>query len=106
RAIDVSARVLILDEPTSSLDEREVAELFAVIRRLRDEGLAIVFVSHFLDQVYALADRITVLRNGGLVGEYAAVELPRLQLVAHMMGRELREVEAMHHRGGAARKPG
>jgi simple sugar transport system ATP-binding protein len=98
RAIDVSARVLILDEPTSSLDEKEVAELFTVIRRLRDEGLAIVFVSHFLDQVYALSDRITVLRNGRLVGEFPAAELPRLQLVAHMMGRELKEIEALHHR--------
>lgn len=101
RAIDVSARVLILDEPTSSLDEREVAELFTVIRRLRDEGMAIVFVSHFLDQVYALSDRITVLRNGRLVGEYVAADLPRLQLVAYMMGRELKEVEAMHHRAVA-----
>jgi simple sugar transport system ATP-binding protein len=101
RAIDVSARVLILDEPTSSLDEKEVAELFTVIRRLRDEGMAIVFVSHFLDQVYALSDRITVLRNGRLVGEFPATELPRLQLVAHMMGRELKDVEAMHHRASA-----
>jgi len=102
RAIDVSARVLILDEPTSSLDEREVAELFTVIRRLRDEGMGIVFVSHFLDQVYAISDRITVLRNGRLVGEHLAADLPRLQLVAHMMGRELKEVEAMHHRVAAS----
>lgn len=95
RAIDVSARVLILDEPTSSLDEREVAELFTVVRRLREEGMAIVFVSHFLDQVYALADRITVLRNGRLIGEFKAVDLPRLELVAHMMGRDLKEVAAL-----------
>jgi len=98
RAIDVSARVLILDEPTSSLDEREVKELFTVIRRLRDEGMAVVFVSHFLDQVYALSDRITVLRNGRWVGEFMAAELPRLQLVAHMMGREPKDVESMHDR--------
>src|SRR5690606_33664294 len=67
RALGVSAKVLILDEPTSSLDEGEVRELFAVMRRLRERGMAILFVTHFLDQVYAVSDRITVLRNGGLV---------------------------------------
>ena len=70
RATAVSARVLILDEPTSSLDADEVAELFRVMRRLRDAGTAILFVSHFLDQVYAISDRMTVLRNGRRVGEY------------------------------------
>ena len=64
RALGVSARVLILDEPTSSLDQHEVRELFAVMHRLRDRGMAILFVTHFLDQVYAVSDRITVLRNG------------------------------------------
>src|SRR5207248_1949802 len=72
RAIDVSARVLILDEPTSSLDASEVAKLFEVVGRLRDEGMAILFVSHFIDQVFAISDRMTVLRNGKLVGEYRA----------------------------------
>lgn len=71
RALDLQARLLVLDEPTASLDEKEVAELFKVMRRLRAEGLGIVFVTHFLDQVYAVSDRITVLRNGQLVGEYA-----------------------------------
>ncbi len=66
----LDARVLILDEPTSSLDRDEVDRLFAVVRDLRDKGVAILFVSHFLDQVYEIADRITVLRNGQLVGEY------------------------------------
>ena len=70
RAMVLDARVLILDEPTSSLDRDEVDRLFAVIRDLRDKGVAILFVSHFLDQVYEIADRITVLRNGQLVGEY------------------------------------
>ena len=106
RATDISARVLILDEPTSSLDDTEVEELFTVVRRLRDEGWAIIFVSHFLDQVYALADRITVLRNGKLVGEFLASELPRLQLVAHMMGRSINEVEALQHREPPARPAG
>jgi simple sugar transport system ATP-binding protein len=94
RALDVPARVLILDEPTSSLDEREVEELFAIVRRLRAEGMAIVFVTHFLDQVYALCDRITVLRNGRRVGEFAAADLPRLELVSAMLGRPAREVQA------------
>jgi simple sugar transport system ATP-binding protein len=89
RALDLRARLLILDEPTASLDEQEVADLFAVMRRLRGEGLGIVFVTHFLDQVYAVCDRITVLRNGALVGAYAVSELPRLALIGKMLGREI-----------------
>ena len=93
RAMVLDARVLILDEPTSSLDRDEVERLFAVIRDLRDQGVAILFVSHFLDQVYEIADRITVLRNGQLVGEYRADDLPRGQLVTKMIGRELDELD-------------
>ena len=89
RALDLRARLLVLDEPTASLDEKEVAELFAVMRRLRGEGMGIVFVTHFLDQVYAVTDRITVLRNGQRVGAYATAELPRLALVSKMLGREV-----------------
>ncbi|GAY18690.1 sugar ABC transporter ATP-binding protein [Mycobacterium sp. shizuoka-1] len=89
RAMAVKARVLILDEPTSSLDAEEVAELFRVMRRLRDAGTAILFVSHFLDQVYEISDRMTVLRNGRLVGEYPTSSLDRVALVAAMLGREL-----------------
>ncbi|WP_239708186.1 sugar ABC transporter ATP-binding protein [Mycolicibacterium smegmatis] len=89
RATAVRAQVLILDEPTSSLDAREVGELFRVIRRLRDSGTAILFVSHFLDQIYAISDRMTVLRNGKLVGEYLTAELPKSDLVAAMLGRQL-----------------
>ena len=96
RALDIAAKVLILDEPTSSLDAREVEELFAVLRRLRDQGLGIVFVTHFLDQVYAVSDRITVLRDGRLVGDYATAELPRLQLVSKMIGREVTEHKPAH----------
>ncbi|QCO06785.1 galactofuranose ABC transporter, ATP-binding protein YtfR [Azospirillum argentinense] len=95
RAVDMSAKVLILDEPTASLDAQEVAVLFKVLRTLRSRGIGIVFVTHFLDQVYALCDRITVLRNGRLVGERRTAELPRLDLVAMMLGREL---EAAAHR--------
>ena len=93
RALDIDAKVLILDEPTASLDEREVEELFRIMRQLRDEGMGIVFVTHFLDQVYAVTDRITALRNGILVGEYLTAELPRLDLVGHMLGREVKAEE-------------
>ncbi|RMH13294.1 MAG: sugar ABC transporter ATP-binding protein [Planctomycetota bacterium] len=93
RALDVDARVLILDEPTSSLDRSEVARLFDVMQRLRGQGLGILFVTHFLDQVYAISDRISVLRDGRLVGVHAASELPRQELVSLMVGRELDLVE-------------
>src|SRR5262249_13746916 len=93
RALQIEAPLLILHEPPSSLDSDEVAELYRILRRLRDEGLSIVFITHFLDQVYALAERITVLRDGRLVGEFEARSLPRVQLVSHMLGREARDAE-------------
>ena len=96
RAVDLSARVLILDEPTASLDAHEVEVLFAVMRQLAARGIGIVFVTHFLDQVYAVCDRITVLRNGRLVGERETAKLSRLDLVHMMLGRELSE--ATHER--------
>ncbi len=86
RALNISAQVLILDEPTSSLDEAAVQHLFRVMRRLREQGLAILFVTHFLDQVYAVSDRITVMRNGRTEGEYLATELGRLELIQKMVG--------------------
>ncbi|MET9628894.1 sugar ABC transporter ATP-binding protein [Lentzea sp. NPDC006480] len=95
RAIAVDCRVLVLDEPTSSLDAGEVAELFRIMRVLRDEGVAILFVSHFLDQVYEIADRMTVLRNGALVGEHLSKDLDRRALIAAMIGRELGALEAI-----------
>jgi len=102
RALDTNARLLVLDEPTSSLDEHEVAELFTVIRNLRDEGLGIIFITHFLDQTYEIADRITVLRNGLFVGEYPTADLPRIELIARMIGKDTEEVAAMEVRSGAA----
>jgi len=93
RALDISAKLLILDEPTSSLDEKEVEQLFGVMRKLKAEGLGVVFVTHFLDQVYAVSDRITVLRNGQFVGEYEAAKLPRLELISRMMGKEVSELD-------------
>lgn len=101
RAVDIDAKVLILDEPTSSLSASEANRLFGVMRRLRDSGLGIVFVTHFLDQVYAVSDRITVLRNGGLVGEYETARLPRLELIARMIGQDLAAVAEMTSHHGA-----
>jgi len=101
RALDVSAKLLILDEPTSSLDENEVEELFTVIRKLRAQGLGIIIVTHFLDQVYAIADRITVLRDGQLVGEYEAAKLPRMELVTRMIGKELSQLAPKQPAGAA-----
>src|SRR5437773_4242086 len=102
RALDIEAKVLVLDEPTSSLDANEIEHLFFVLRRLKTQGLGIVFVSHFLDQVYAIADRLTVLRNGKLIGEYDAAKLPRLELIAKMMGKDLKAVSELNAHHGAA----
>jgi simple sugar transport system ATP-binding protein len=85
--------VLILDEPTSSLDDKEVAMLFRLMRDLRDRGVGIIFVTHFLEQVYEVSDTITVLRNGELVGEYAIKDLPQVKLVEKMIGKDLADLE-------------
>ncbi|MER6216850.1 sugar ABC transporter ATP-binding protein [Streptomyces sp. NPDC001674] len=109
RAVDVSAKVLVLDEPTSSLDREEVAQLFALVRRLRDRGVAILFVTHFLDQVFDLCDRVTVLRNGRLEGEYPIGELTPVTLVQRMIGGELATLDHLSDRGpaqGAGRAAG
>jgi len=92
RAISTEVKVLVLDEPTSSLDLDEVAELFRVIRELKQRGVAILFVSHFLDQVYEICDRLTVLRDGKLVGEFRTDELLRIDLVHKMLGHEAAEI--------------
>ena len=89
RAVDMDCKVLILDEPTSSLDDQEVQKLFGLMRDLREKGVGIVFVTHFLDQVYEVCDRITVLRDGQLVGEYEIKDLPRVKLVSKMLGKEM-----------------
>ena len=89
RAIDMDCKVLILDEPTSSLDEQEVQKLFGLMRDLKAMGVGIIFVTHFLDQVYEVCDKITVLRDGQLVGAYEIKDLPRVQLVAKMLGKEM-----------------
>ena len=106
RAVDLSARILILDEPTASLDRHEVAMLFKTMRALSGRGIGIIFVTHFLDQVYEVCDRITVLRNGRRIGERATASLPRLELIHMMLGRELSETTSERAaRGGGAGVP-
>lgn len=95
RAVDMKCKVLILDEPTSSLDDKEVNMLFDLMRSLKSQGVGIIFVTHFLEQVYEVSDRITVLRNGELVGEYLTEELPQVELVAKMIGKELDELSSL-----------
>ena len=95
KAISYNSQVIVLDEPTSSLDEEETQRLFAVVRKLKAQGLGVIFVSHFLDQIYELCDRITVLRNGELVGAYAVAELPRVELISKMIGKELGDIQSM-----------
>jgi galactofuranose transport system ATP-binding protein len=93
RAVDMSARLLILDEPTASLDGAEVEKLFSILRRLKSQGVAILFITHFIQQVYAITDRITVLRNGRRVGTFETRNLPRNRLIEHMLGKELQALE-------------
>lgn len=94
RALEEDTRVLVLDEPTASLDAREVELLFGIVRDLKARGIAVVFITHFIDQVYQISDRISVLRNGRLVGTAPTSELPRLKLISLMLGRELEHSEA------------
>ena len=104
RAVDMESKVLILDEPTSSLDDREVEKLFTMMRSLKAKGVGIVFVTHFLEQVYAVCDGITVLRNGRLVGEYEIEELPRVKLVAAMMGKDFDDLASIKQEGGGDKR--
>lgn len=98
RAIDMDCKILVLDEPTSSLDADEVQKLFDLMRELKSRGVGIVFITHFLDQVYEISDRITVLRNGELIGEYEAASLPQFELISKMMGKALEDVGTMQKR--------
>ena len=95
RAVDVDAKILILDEPTSSLNEGETARLFKIVRQLQKQGMGMIFISHFLEQIYELCDHITILRNGELVGSYELAKLPRLELIARMVGKDLNDVKDM-----------
>ena len=95
RAVDMECKVLILDEPTSSLDEREVELLFSLMRDLKSRGVGIIFITHFLDQVYEVCDKITVLRNGELVGEYEIKDLPKVDLISAMLGKDLEDISKL-----------
>jgi galactofuranose transport system ATP-binding protein len=99
RALNISCKVLILDEPTSSLDENEVRLLFSVLKKLKSEGMSILFVTHFLEQTYEISDRITVLKNGTFVGEYPVEELPKLKLISAMIGKEYTVNDYSKHKG-------
>jgi simple sugar transport system ATP-binding protein len=95
RAVDMECKVLILDEPTSSLDEQEVELLFSLMRDLKSRGVGIIFITHFLEQVYEISDKITVLRNGVLVGAYEIKALPRIKLISAMMGKALGDLSEL-----------
>jgi galactofuranose transport system ATP-binding protein len=96
RALDIaSAKILILDEPTSSLDAVETQQLFKVMRKLREDGVGIIFITHFIGQTYEISDRITVLRNGKLVGTFDTASLSRIELITKMIGRSLDELDQM-----------
>ncbi len=105
RSLEISARVLILDEPTSSLDLAEVDQLFNVIRQLKRQGMGILFITHFIDQVYDITDRITVLRNGAFIGEFKTKQLPRLNLIAHMLGKDPTHARLEQSNGCNERQP-
>ena len=95
RAVDMDCKVLILDEPTSSLDEREVEFLFKLMLELKARGVGIVFITHFLEQVYEVCDKITVLRNGELVGEYEIKDLPKVELISAMLGKDIEDISKL-----------
>ena len=92
RAMVIDAKVLILDEPTSSLDANEVQDLFKIMRKIRDSGVAILFVSHFLDQIYEITDRLTILRNGKFIKEVMTKDTPRDELIGMMIGKSAAEL--------------
>jgi len=92
RAVDMDCKILILDEPTSSLDEDEVHKLFVLMRELKERGVGIIFITHFLEQVYEISDRVTVLRNGKLIGEYETSSLSQIELISKMLGSELEDI--------------
>lgn len=102
RAVDLSAQVLILDEPTASLDASEVEMLFTLMAQLRARGMSLIFVTHFLDQVYRITDRITVLRNGQFIATRETASLPQIELIKLMLGRELLE-NALQRQGSTLR---
>ncbi|MBE2276684.1 MAG: sugar ABC transporter ATP-binding protein [Rhodobacteraceae bacterium] len=94
KALSFRSRVLIMDEPTAALNEAETEELFAIIRRLKSEGVAIVYISHKMDEIRRISDRVTVMRDGAYVGTVAAADTPIETIIAMMVGRELDKTAA------------
>ena len=94
RAVSLDAKLVVMDEPTSSLDDREVEVLFGVIRDLRASGVSILYVSHYLDELFEICDRVTIMRDGQTVGDRAIAETSKLQLIATMLGRNIAEIQA------------
>ncbi|MDE0698193.1 MAG: sugar ABC transporter ATP-binding protein [Boseongicola sp.] len=94
RAVSINARLVIMDEPTSSLDDREVDVLFGVIDRLRRNGVSVLYVSHFLDELFRISDRVTIMRDGRTVGCRPIAETSKLELIADMLGRDAEEIRS------------
>lgn len=89
KALSLDARILIMDEPTSSLTEQEIGQLFAAIRKLRDKGVAIVYISHRMEELFEIGDRVTVLRDGRYIGTHEISEISKDELIQMMVGRQL-----------------
>ncbi len=108
RAVSLEAQLVIMDEPTSSLDEREVAVLFSVVRRLREAGTSVLYVSHFLDELFAVCDRVTVMRDGATIADCAIKDTDKTSLIAEMLGRDVSEIQAagMTELGGGSKSAG
>ena len=100
RAVIQNARLVIMDEPTSSLDEREVAVLFETIRTLKAQGVSVCFIGHRLDELYAICDRVTIMRDGQTVAVSPMADMPKMALVRHMLGKELAAFQAMESAAG------
>ena len=92
RALSSQARVIILDEPTASLSERETTILFEIIRRLKERGVAVIYISHRLEEIFAIADRVTVMRDGRVIGTKPVAETRLDQIIAMMVGRQMSEL--------------
>ena len=105
RALIHRGRILIMDEPTAALSDRETEALFKIVRKLRDEGIAIIYISHRMAEVDALADRVTVLRDGGYVGELTRADLEPGRIVQMMVGRPLGDFYQHKHGRSSAGKP-
>ncbi|WP_245894717.1 sugar ABC transporter ATP-binding protein [Paracoccus indicus] len=94
RAVSLNARLVIMDEATSSLDDQEIETLFSVVRGLKDDGVAVLYISHFLDELYRICDRVTVMRDGRTVATHDVAGTTKLGLITEMLGRDAGEIQA------------